>query len=140
MTFAMFMIVVCAFAAGGTMGTVVGLVLAKDKIDDYRKRWETATNLLKQIEDGQDPVKVLAAAKAKSAEVQRVTTKTKTQVSKPPNWPSQRELNSMWSEDRKKLEIERAEAGLPPADNLNGMWSEDKKKVLRARMKHGTAS
>jgi len=44
-----------------------------------------------------------------------------------------------FSEDRAKIEIDRAKAGLPPADNLKGLFSEDRARVERARIKHGTA-
>ena len=43
-----------------------------------------------------------------------------------------------FSSDRRKIEVARAEAGLPPADNLRGMFSDDVRKVQVAQIKHGT--
>jgi len=44
-------------------------------------------------------------------------------------------LHSMYSEDRRDLEVERAKNGLPRVDDLEGMFSEDVSAVLRAHAK-----
>ena len=44
------------------------------------------------------------------------------------------------SSDRCAVEIARAEAGLPPADNLLGMTSSDATAVKKARIKHRTVN
>jgi|GEM_PF-3190243 len=44
-----------------------------------------------------------------------------------------------FSQDRAKVEIARAKAGLPPADNLANMFSDDRAAVELARIENGTA-
>lgn len=44
-----------------------------------------------------------------------------------------------FSEHRRDIEVARARAGLPPADNLKGMFSEHVCEVHQARIMYGTA-
>jgi hypothetical protein len=146
------LIALVIFIAGIGAGSWLGLVAAKEKIEDANRRWRVATNVIQEIEAGVDVATALSAIEE---------TKPQRDKSHPiidlihrlidefgPYEPNnknkadqerQRQLRKMWSDDRRRLEIERAKNGLPQFDDLRGMWSDDKAAVMKAHIKHRTA-
>lgn len=97
---------------------------ARVRIEEYRKRWLDALELMKsegQISDEQ--VKKLTAEAAPPQPVQQMSRARQMDM-------------STW--DRRDLEIERAKHGLAPADDLRGMASWDIRDVEEARIKYAS--
>lgn len=144
MSLAIFLLIVVTFIAGGAAGVTAGVLFARKvitdqankEIEEYRQRWKKALALLNS--EGKITDKQLEAA-TDTHQKQVVVSAPTPVASTTTSWPTQRQLSSMWSEERRKLEIQRAEAGLAPVDSLNGMWDSDVRKVLEARLRHGTA-
>jgi hypothetical protein len=119
MTAIVYILVGCGVGAAGAFAFLQLVHGARRKSDEqrYKDRWSSAVQLLHdrgQLTDAQ------------------------LQLIRPPE-EDRLPTGTGFSEDRAKVEIERAKAGLPPADNLKGMFSEDQARVKRARIKHGTA-
>jgi hypothetical protein len=113
---------------------------------DYKERWLAAVSLLgdtgrltdeqvrrisapsgEQPSCSPPPVVAVSSLKRVTSTTNTITTTT-----------SQSVLHRMATWDRRDLEVSRAQAGLPPADDLRGMASWDVRDVLNARAEHGT--
>lgn len=88
---------------------------SRRKADEYRYKEAWSAAIDKLLEDG----------KLTDAQFKRIL-------------PRLREGEG-FSQDRAKIEIARAKAGLPPADNLANMFSDDRAAVELARIENGTA-
>jgi hypothetical protein len=88
----------------------------------YEQLWLEATELLRV--NGQLTDKQLAL----------ITPRASEPAAKKKRLP--RGSGASW--DRRRVEVTRAQNGLPPADNLKGMHSADARIVREARIKHGT--
>lgn len=96
------------------------------KNPDYKERWLAAVELLgTEGSLSEDQVRQLTADTPSGSVAAEIVTHP---------------LQEMpgFSSDRRKVEIARAKAGLPPQDNLEGMFSSDIRKVHEARAKYGT--
>lgn len=115
----LFLLLGCGVGAAGAFAYLQLRHGARRRADEqrYKDRWSAAVRLLK---DG---------GQLTDAQLQQI---------RPPE-EDRLPTGVGFSEDRAKVEIERAKAGLPPADNLKGMFSEDRARVERARIKNGTA-
>ncbi len=95
---------------------------------EYQQLWSEAVNLL--AFNGQISEAQLEAIRPKQRQISAALP------------PSDNNLpqGEGFSSDRRKIEIARAKAGLPPADNLRGMFSADVRQVHEARITYGTAT
>jgi hypothetical protein len=122
--------IICALL----VGAVVGSVVMKRRMIDYKGRWKEALALLEeekkataQLEEG-----LLTSEQIEQRKQERYEAENRQVI--------QRRLHGMFSEDRAELEIQRAKKSLPPLDDLDGMFSEDIAAVMKARMHASTES
>ena len=123
--------IIIIFLGGMISGAAALLFLRPRRImrhTDYRERWEEAVKLL----GSQEQLTAEQVSRLLNGDVT-----TPGHARDPVPAVTQKELHSMPSWDRKSIEIARAKAGLPPADNLTGMASWDKRDVLTTRARYG---
>lgn len=107
---------ILAFFLGILFGGTGAAIFIYPEIKKYRDRWQGAMKLLEGGEEPQEKI---------------VLVKDTTNPS-PPRL-SQTQLYRMKSWDRRDMEIDRANNGLPPRDDLRGMKSWDIADVENAR-------
>lgn len=131
-------IVACflAFLAGLLAGAVLAVRVRRARRVDYRERWLQAVTLLG--DEGRLTDEQVASLRG-SVEAAPVAQES-APVAQPagPSAQTLRMLHGMYSDDRRKAEVTRAQKGLPPLDDLKGMYSDDIRKVMQARTEYGT--
>jgi hypothetical protein len=105
----------------GALGAKWALDQRKSGID-YKDRWQRAVEYLD------------TEGKLTDKQVQKLLGGAKT-AGAPAALP-QEQLDGMISSHRCKLEVDRAKAGYPPADDLGGMISSHVATVMEARLKY----